>query len=109
MNRMMRDDVMLRSLCSSVFWGTHFISFIHFLILTIFVLQDELRDVGLQQFIKLPRICVLGSQSAGKSSVLESIVGLDFLPRGDVSSIYLIKLEKIFIHLIYRVSLREGH
>lgn len=26
---------------------------------------------------------MLGSQSAGKSSVLESIVGLDFLPRGD--------------------------
>lgn len=52
----------------------------HFLIF-----QDELRDVGLQQFIKLPRICVLGTQSAGKSSVLESIVGLDFLPRGDVS------------------------
>ena len=44
---------------------------------------DELRDVGLQQFIKLPRIAMLGGQSAGKSSVLESIVGLDFLPRGD--------------------------
>ena len=44
---------------------------------------DELRDVGLQNYIKLPRICVLGTQSAGKSSVLESIVGLDFLPRGD--------------------------
>ena len=44
---------------------------------------DELRDVGLQQHIKLPRICMLGGQSAGKSSVLESIVGLDFLPRGD--------------------------
>jgi replication fork clamp-binding protein CrfC len=42
-----------------------------------------LRDVGLQQFIKLPRIAMLGGQSAGKSSVLESIVGLDFLPRGD--------------------------
>lgn len=26
---------------------------------------------------------MLGSQSAGKSSVLESVVGLDFLPRGD--------------------------
>ena len=26
---------------------------------------------------------MLGSQTAGKSSVLESIVGLDFLPRGD--------------------------
>jgi GTPase SAR1 family protein len=42
-----------------------------------------LRDAGLQQYIKLPRIAVLGTQSAGKSSVLESIVGLDFLPRGD--------------------------
>ena len=39
--------------------------------------------MGLQQFIKLPRICVLGGQSAGKSSVLESIIGLDCLPRGD--------------------------
>ena len=26
---------------------------------------------------------MLGGQSAGKSSVLESVVGLDFLPRGD--------------------------
>eukprot|EP00742_Colponemidia_sp_Colp-10_P002968 GILJ01003167.1.p1 GENE.GILJ01003167.1~~GILJ01003167.1.p1 ORF type:complete len:757 (-),score=123.34 GILJ01003167.1:152-2422(-) len=46
-------------------------------------LVDELRDVGLQQYIKLPRIAVVGSQSSGKSSVLESIVGYDFLPRGD--------------------------
>lgn len=45
--------------------------------------QDELRDVGLQQYINLPRICVVGTQSAGKSSVLEGIVGADFLPRGD--------------------------
>lgn len=47
-------------------------------------LIDELRDLGLQEHINLPRIAVLGTQSAGKSSVLESIVGLDFLPRGDV-------------------------
>ncbi|KAL8452904.1 hypothetical protein Emag_002121 [Eimeria magna] len=44
---------------------------------------DELRDCGVQQWIQLPRICVLGTQSAGKSSVLEAIVGVDFLPRGD--------------------------
>lgn len=31
----------------------------------------------------MPRIAVLGTQSAGKSSVLESIIGMDFLPRGD--------------------------
>lgn len=47
-------------------------------------LIDSLRDLGLQEYISLPRIAVLGTQSAGKSSLLESIVGLDFLPRGDV-------------------------
>ena len=30
----------------------------------------------------LPQIVVVGSQSSGKSSVLESLVGRDFLPRG---------------------------
>ena len=46
-------------------------------------LIDQLRDVGVQEYIQLPRIASLGTQSSGKSSVLESIVGLDFLPRGD--------------------------
>lgn len=32
--------------------------------------------------IDLPQIAVVGSQSSGKSSVLENIVGKDFLPRG---------------------------
>ncbi|KAI4370324.1 hypothetical protein MLD38_018687 [Melastoma candidum] len=30
----------------------------------------------------LPSVAVVGGQSSGKSSVLESIVGRDFLPRG---------------------------
>mmetsp|Transcript_24715 Transcript_24715/g.25820 ORF Transcript_24715/g.25820 Transcript_24715/m.25820 type:complete len:692 (-) Transcript_24715:113-2188(-) len=46
-------------------------------------LVDKLRDIGVEQYIELPKICVLGTQSAGKSSVLESIVGMDFLPRGE--------------------------
>ncbi len=46
-------------------------------------LIDQLRDCGVHEYIKLPRIASLGTQSSGKSSVLESIVGLDFLPRGD--------------------------
>jgi len=32
--------------------------------------------------VDLPQIVVIGGQSSGKSSVLESIVGKDFLPRG---------------------------
>ena len=46
-------------------------------------LVDQLRDAGVNEYIQLPRIASLGTQSSGKSSVLESIVGLDFLPRGD--------------------------
>ena len=33
--------------------------------------------------IDLPQIVVIGSQSSGKSSVLEALVGRDFLPRGN--------------------------
>lgn len=62
-----------------------FIKIYHAFMSDISFVQDELRDVGLQQYINLPRIAVLGTQSAGKSSVLESIVGIDFLPRGAVS------------------------
>ena len=46
-------------------------------------LIDQLRDSGVNEYIKIPRICSLGTQSSGKSSVIESIVGLDFLPRGE--------------------------
>jgi len=62
-------------------------------------LQDVFSTVGSSASqIDLPQICVLGSQSSGKSSVLEvcddmllltithfneqNIVGRDFLPRG---------------------------
>ncbi|KAI0049869.1 hypothetical protein FA95DRAFT_1604029 [Auriscalpium vulgare] len=46
-------------------------------------LQDVFSAVGSPAAqIDLPQICVLGSQSSGKSSVLENIVGRDFLPRG---------------------------
>ena len=45
-------------------------------------LIDKLRDIGLNDLISMPRIAVLGSQSSGKSSLLESIVGINFLPRG---------------------------
>lgn len=45
-------------------------------------LQDALVPLGSNGVIDLPQITVVGSQSSGKSSVLENIVGRDFLPRG---------------------------
>jgi len=45
-------------------------------------LQDVFAVVGEQQIADLPQIAVVGTQSSGKSSVLESIVGKSFLPRG---------------------------
>ncbi|XP_070597540.1 dynamin-1-like protein isoform X1 [Erythrolamprus reginae] len=44
-------------------------------------LQEIFNTVG-AEIIQLPQIVVVGSQSSGKSSVLESVVGRDFLPRG---------------------------
>lgn len=44
-------------------------------------LQDVFHTVGTDA-IQLPQIVVLGSQSAGKSSVLEALVGKSILPRG---------------------------
>ncbi|XP_056271782.1 dynamin-1-like protein isoform X4 [Pseudoliparis swirei] len=44
-------------------------------------LQDVFNTVG-ADVIHLPQIVVVGTQSSGKSSVLESLVGRDILPRG---------------------------
>ncbi|KAJ1730167.1 vacuolar protein sorting-associated protein 1 [Coemansia biformis] len=52
------------------------------LIKTVNKLQDAFATVGVHNPVDLPQIIVIGSQSSGKSSVLENIVGRDFLPRG---------------------------
>lgn len=44
-------------------------------------LQDVFNTVG-ATVLQLPQIVVLGTQSSGKSSVIESLVGRSFLPRG---------------------------
>ena len=47
-------------------------------------LQDALLTLGSGDGITcdLPQIAVVGAQSVGKSSVLEAVIGKDFLPRG---------------------------
>ena len=52
-------------------------------------LVDKLRDIKLESYIQLPKIVVFGSQSSGKSSLIEQIVGIDFLPRGSVNTLSL--------------------
>ena len=44
--------------------------------------HDALSELDIRSDIDLPQIAVVGSQSSGKSSVLEAVVGRDFLPRG---------------------------
>lgn len=45
-------------------------------------IQDAFVKLGMPVAFDLPIIAVVGSQSVGKSSVLEAIVGSDLLPRG---------------------------
>ncbi|BEJ18125.1 hypothetical protein CspHIS471_0704020 [Cutaneotrichosporon sp. HIS471] len=46
-------------------------------------IRQVLLSVDQSDALKLPSIVVIGSQSSGKSSVLEAIVGHEFLPKGD--------------------------
>lgn len=46
-------------------------------------LINVLKDGGVEDFVSLPSIAVIGIQSSGKSSVLEGLIGLDILPRAD--------------------------
>ncbi|OJJ49821.1 hypothetical protein ASPZODRAFT_128352 [Penicilliopsis zonata CBS 506.65] len=45
-------------------------------------IRNILQTVGQSNTLTLPSIVVIGSQSSGKSSVLEAIVGHEFLPKG---------------------------
>lgn len=45
-------------------------------------IRNILQKIGQSDSLMLPSIVVIGSQSSGKSSVLEAIVGHEFLPKG---------------------------
>lgn len=59
-------------------------------------LQDVFSTIGTSHKVDLPQIVVVGSQSSGKSSVLESLVGKTFLPRG----VGIVTRAPLILHLI---------
>lgn len=68
--------------------------------------KDALATLGPQANpIDLPQITVVGSQSSGKSSVLENIVGRDFLPRGTG----IVTRRPLVLQLINRRPLSTAH
>ncbi|PAA65118.1 hypothetical protein BOX15_Mlig009929g1 [Macrostomum lignano] len=70
------------------------------LILIMNKLQDACSSSGTAQKFDLPQIAVVGSQSAGKSSVLENFVGKDFLPRGSG----IVTRRPLILQLLYNPS-----
>ncbi|KAI7866188.1 Dynamin central region-domain-containing protein [Spinellus fusiger] len=74
------------------------------LINTVNKLQDAFSTVGVHNPVDLPQIAVIGSQSSGKSSVLENIVGRDFLPRGTG----IVTRRPLVLQLIHRPSTKTS-
>lgn len=66
-------------------------------------LQDIFSTIGISQNIDIPQIVVVGSQSSGKSSVLESLVGKSFLPRGTG----IVTRAPLVLHVINRSEYEE--
>uniref|UniRef100_A0A4X2LLH2 Dynamin-1-like protein n=1 Tax=Vombatus ursinus TaxID=29139 RepID=A0A4X2LLH2_VOMUR len=65
-------------------------------------LQEIFNTVGTEA-IQLPQIVVIGSHSSGKSSVLEIILGQDFLPRGSG----IVTRRPLILQLVHVASLEE--
>jgi dynamin GTPase len=68
-------------------------------------LQDCLTAVDPRLALRLPQIAVVGNQSSGKSSVLEHIVGKDFLPRGTG----IVTRRPLILQLIRDATVREDY
>ncbi|KAK5127224.1 hypothetical protein LTR85_008586 [Meristemomyces frigidus] len=75
------------------------------LLQTVNKLQDLVFNTIGNDSLDLPQIVVVGSQSSGKSSVLENIVGRDFLPRGSG----IVTRRPLILQLINVPSERDDH
>ncbi|KAJ3388962.1 hypothetical protein HDU84_009286 [Entophlyctis sp. JEL0112] len=50
------------------------------------ILIDRLRALGLDQYVELPQIAVMGDTSSGKSSVLSAISGIEFPSHAELTT-----------------------
>lgn len=66
-------------------------------------IQEVFAVVG-NNVLDMPQIAVVGGQSSGKSSVLENIVGKDFLPRGSG----IVTRRPLILQLIYDETTHDG-
>lgn len=78
----MADDSISQPSSSSSMAAAAAASLGHSVIPIVNKLQDITAQLGSTPGFDLPQVAVVGSQSSGKSSVLEALVGRDFLPRG---------------------------
>ncbi|KAG1569207.1 hypothetical protein G6F50_006590 [Rhizopus delemar] len=68
-------------------------------------IRSILMSIDHNETLKLPSIVVIGSQSSGKSSVLEAIVGHEFLPKGN----NMVTRRPIELTLIHTPTLQEEY
>ncbi|KAF9764156.1 Vacuolar protein sorting-associated protein 1 [Nosema granulosis] len=73
-------------------------SYMDLLIEKINELQDICNETNIHTNLELPQIVVIGSQSSGKSSVMENIIGRDLLPRG----VGIVTRRPLILQLIYK-------
>lgn len=64
-------------------FGYHFYAKEQSPIHTFAKIQDALREVNYSGAEKFPQLVVIGDQSSGKSSLLENIIGISFIPKGE--------------------------
>ena len=58
-------------------------------------LVEKIEEAGMKDYIELPRFCIMGTNKCGKSSLVENILNLDFLPPIDTKRAVLLEINHI--------------
>lgn len=72
-------------------------------------LTEKIKEAGIKDYIELPRFCVIGANKCGKSSLVENILNLDFLPIVDTKRPVIIEVNHIKDDNQAYVTLKESN